>query len=156
MQRTFSRICNPAASNIRIFNPSRSVPGRSVRFATDVQSDLQSSCIEYMHLRCAEIGGLKILILTASGLQIRSNGVLTASGLQIRSNGFLLLWADVGLKTFRTGSKCRCNRGFKPFWQPFASAQTTVFAYANDRSRIRENIRAVRLRPEGLFEHRQR
>ena len=70
---------HPTASNIRIFNPSRSVsrtfgricngrsvafairlhrilgfsirleafPGRSVGFAMDVQSDLQSGCIEY-------------------------------------------------------------------------------------------------------------
>jgi len=38
-----------------------------------VQTDLQSVCSEYMHLRCTEISGLKILILTASGLQIRSN-----------------------------------------------------------------------------------
>ena len=37
-----------------------------------------------MHLRCAEIGGLKILILTASGLQIRSNGKTTVA---IRDTG---------------------------------------------------------------------
>ena len=46
----------------------------------------ESGCTEYMHLRCAEISGLKILILTASGLQIRSNGPLER--VRERSVGF--------------------------------------------------------------------